>query len=692
MDNSLALLPSIPSTNAGYIHALFFNKKHLLAPYEKSPAVLQILRLRLVTKHNVYIGDLSDGLYYITARFDTRLNSTLSNLDSCPYVQAQCSIVSSDNRRIAVVKDITVLHYGNGCNALEEPVKVATADPEENTEERHREVVARLAEHRVTAEREYLHAEQAKQIALSMKTDTGPSLCNVDPETIEYVPLAQLSVGMTYFTICVMVETVSVRDWKNARGSGQIFTAVGVDASGYKIKMSSFEVAAFESTFQKGLTYAISGGKLAAANPAYLVDSRVSIELRLDKSTRAFVVPAHSTCAIKRDFGTIVTAHQVARELAPGVSVTFFGYLAQVGEITAIESKKTGKRFEKIEFIMVDADFNGVEVSVLGDLVKLIPQDDANASNSVIGRAFVLQDFKVDLYAGHAKLSGGFTGQIIGEEELELMAESHPSVHALLHDNGNCAARCARISDVKFARGGYLVDTSDDIEDRSFSRYDEIAIPASVRELNDKAMGLASAAKIDESVLNVIYKVRCCVVSQQYRPSQSNESGWPWFDACLLCNRKVSGDPISGYVCSACGHTMSSETPPNLVFCWNVTVKDHAASTASSTLSSSTSQSSGDVMDLTLYDKPAGRLTLVSARRIRESVVDLEIHEQQRRVEEGLEMIVGRSVVVYVRLARPSNDTGVFNTDDRGFGATATQFRCLDAYHDHGDPTDAMHQ
>lgn len=697
-----------PATHAGYLHALVYNKKHILSLFEEERPVLQILNLRFVEKHAVYLGDLSDGVYFVTARFDKSLNDTLSTFDAAPYVQATCVIKVVNTKIVAYVHRVKLIHQGNACPALETPLDVALVDPEENTEQRHREIVDRLAQKSQAAAREKRQAEQAEQLArrsvpgaaapqdvFSASTrgteDDGSAARHLDDAElngIEFLPLTELRPNMNYFTIRVRVENMQAREWKSRNGSGGGGTLLNVtvsDSAGHKMRLVTFDAARFQDVFVQGETFVVTGGTLALGNQQYLADPRVTVELKMDKNTRVTQVKPGSANSIRMDLGTVATSHQINKELASDAVVTFLGYFVAGQNYNFIESKKTGKRFPKLEFIMVDVELNPVFVTVLGDMSdRLFPHDESLTDfhlNPNFGQAMILQNFKVDMFSGKPRLSGGFSGSVMFEDEVARSLPSNPELQPLLSRHGAIEERRKRIAELYEANSnrwnfGHIDDTTgSSIDKTSFSRHDANALPATVDELIQKAhdsMDEYKATNIEVSGSFPIYKLACQVIQQDYRPSEGSEAKWPWYYGCTRCQKKVTGDELSGFVCPGCSHTMNDEAPPLRLFCWTVSVVD----------SSAAEDSESSAIQVTLFDEPTSRLLYTRAQEIYDNVAGLSEQEQKDVIETGMNMILGRRIVLYLRPIRPSVLCArAAAAEDLNLVTKA--YECVDACHDH---------
>lgn len=691
-----SLLPP-PDPAVGYIHALVYNKKHLLESYERRPAVLQLIRLRLVTAANVYIGDLSDGIYYVTARFKRHLNEQLEKLPAAPYVTVTCSMATARGKPVADVSAIEMTHEGTGYAHLADPVDVSTVDAYENTDQRHQDALkahAEKIESAARAEKQRMQAEALKARGSSAAAAGPPGFqtarqlmasrvgagagaaefidhdadgAHADVSNMTFLRLDQLVPQMDYYTIRVKVEATMVREWSKNGRSGRILNVTVADADGYKMRCVSFEPDAWEPIFQRGTTCIITGGALVAGNVQYLADPRVLVELKLDKTARVMPLPIDSPAAISTTLGPFASAATIMTELKIGAPVTFVGYVAWSGDLTFLESKKSGKRFAKFETMLLDPAWNAVRASLLGEKAERL-QDTLGLGDPVLCRGF-----KLDIYNGDVKITGGFEGEFVHGDALEQLAAGDARIRELLDVfGGDAEARIAHVME----RAQQVRQESQAPQTGTSSKYDAQAVPSSVAELASLAAeysAMYDQMASDDAVSDygTVYRVQCELVRQHYMPSENPNMGFPWYDACPNCRRK-----LAGYVCFSCDTScgIGDEVPS---FCLTVDVAGTAPAMPSD--GSAAAESVAPQLSVTLFDGPASRLFSVSAKNIADATRDFAADERALRIEAGLQAALNRPVALYLRRRRLA-DAIAQNSARSVYNGTPQFYECVDAY------------
>ena len=179
-------------------------------------------------------------------------------------------------------------------------------------------------------------------------------------------PISQLNMYQNRFTIKGRVTSKGeIKHWSNSRGEGYLMSLEVLDAGGQDIRITMFKEAVdkWNSYFELGQVYTITGGRLKVANQQYNT-CKSNYEMTIDVNTE--IVKCEDANEIKTqmfDFVKIGSLEQKEEK----AYVDVIGVVQEVGDVASLTSKRTGQELKKCDVTLIDDTGVQVRLTVWGE-------------------------------------------------------------------------------------------------------------------------------------------------------------------------------------------------------------------------------------------------------------------------------------------------------------------------------------
>ncbi|KAK6358658.1 Replication factor A protein 1 [Orbilia blumenaviensis] len=231
-----------------------------------------------------------------------------------------------------------------------------------------------------------------------------------------------------------------IKNWKNAKGDGKLFTVNLKDYSG-EIRATGFgdQVDALYHVFEEGSVYRVSKCKVGIAKRQFSnVDN--DYELTFDRDSE--VQREDDDDDVPHQTYNFVTL-QALQDTVKDAQIDVIGILKDIGDVSTLTSAKTQKEFTKREVTLVDDTGYSVKLSVWGksaEKFEVLPESVLALKGVKVsdfgGRSLSMQNSSTmqvdpDLEEAH-RLKGWFAGE---------GRDSHFSSHQGMGGSGGAADR-----------------------------------------------------------------------------------------------------------------------------------------------------------------------------------------------------------------------------------------------------------
>ena len=202
-------------------------------------------------------------------------------------------------------------------------------------------------------------------------------------------PIEGLSPFQHKWTIKARVSMKSdIKTWHKPTGEGKLFSVNLLDESG-EIKATGFndQCDAFYDLLQEGSVYYISSPCRVSLAKKQFTNLPNDYEITFERDTRIEKAEDQTNVPqVRFNFCTIQELQNVEKDN----TVDVIGVLKEVGEVSEITSKASGKPFQKRELTLVDDTGFSVRVTVWG---KTANSFDANPESVVAFKGTKVSDF-----------------------------------------------------------------------------------------------------------------------------------------------------------------------------------------------------------------------------------------------------------------------------------------------------------
>jgi replication factor A1 len=202
----------------------------------------------------------------------------------------------------------------------------------------------------------------------SVASRTGNSASNTHGGAVIY-PIESLSPYAHKWTVKARVSQKSdIKYWHKASGEGKLFSVNLLDESG-EIKATAFndQVDQFFDLLQEGQVYYISSPCRVSLAKKQFTNLANDYELAFERDTVIEKAEDQSSVPqVRYSFVPIQDLQQCEKD----ATVDIIGVLKEVGEVSQITSKTTGKPFDKRDLTLVDDSQFSVRLTVWGKLAN----------------------------------------------------------------------------------------------------------------------------------------------------------------------------------------------------------------------------------------------------------------------------------------------------------------------------------
>ncbi|CAB9518541.1 Replication protein A 70 kDa DNA-binding subunit [Seminavis robusta] len=194
-----------------------------------------------------------------------------------------------------------------------------------------------------------------------------------------FTPISNLNMYQSRWTIRARITAKSdIKTWSNARGDGSLFSIDLLDASGVDVRATFFKEAVekFYHSLQEGSVYSFSGGRIKVANMQYNT-CKSNFEITFDQNSE--IHPQHDATDIQHNVYEFVPSIAEIEHVPANKTIDVLAIVKEIGEATAIMSKKTGKELHKCDLTLVDDSSVEIKMTLWGaDKVGSAAQTYAN--------------------------------------------------------------------------------------------------------------------------------------------------------------------------------------------------------------------------------------------------------------------------------------------------------------------------
>eukprot|EP00823_Brevimastigomonas_motovehiculus_P004843 TRINITY_DN330_c0_g1_i1.p1 TRINITY_DN330_c0_g1~~TRINITY_DN330_c0_g1_i1.p1 ORF type:complete len:682 (+),score=187.89 TRINITY_DN330_c0_g1_i1:87-2132(+) len=329
-----------------------------------------------------------------------------------------------------------------------------------------------------------------------------------------FQPIASLNPYVNRWAIKARVTNKSdMREWKNDKGSGNVFSVDLLDSEGGEIRCTMFKEVATKlyDVFQVGKVYEISRGHLKNANKKF-TNIKNDFEIMLNPDSEVRCVGEDKQ--IQQDTFNFVRIADIA-QLNPNDTIDVLGVVTNVAPISTIMTKKN-KELDKRVISIIDDSGTGIDLTLWGDSAKKYNETELKNSDIVAVKAARINEF-----SGRS-LSSGFGSR--------------------LHVN----------PDIKesYALKSWYDSQGHEMKMESLSR--KVSSMPTQRKLisaiKDERMGFGPKPDY------VAFRGMLTYTRRDWDKP-------PWYDACPKCNKKVTSSSGQGVYCDNCKQQYPKAVP-----------------------------------------------------------------------------------------------------------------------------------
>jgi replication factor A1 len=188
------------------------------------------------------------------------------------------------------------------------------------------------------------------------------------PKDVSTWPIKSLNPYQNVWTIKALVQSKSdMKQWKNDRGNGKLFSCILVDESG-EIKATAFnnEADKFFPLLEENKTYLISKAQIRMAKKQF---SNINNDYEISFDAGTEIHPCTESIQLKGSgVNSLIRYHFIPisqlMECEKDSFVDILGIVKEVGELTSITAKSTGKPFAKRDLVVVDQSDTLVKITL----------------------------------------------------------------------------------------------------------------------------------------------------------------------------------------------------------------------------------------------------------------------------------------------------------------------------------------
>ena len=212
-------------------------------------------------------------------------------------------------------------------------------------------------------------AEPAKKHAIISPDKAKAPTVRISGKGQSITPISGLNMYANRWMICAKVIAKSdIRTCSNAKGEGYLFSAELLDESGVDVRCTFFKqgVDKFYNFLEEGRVYTFSGGNIKVANMKYN-NCKSHFEITFD--TKSEIHPDNDKDPANNiqehyDFVKIDTLASIDTTASTATHVDILAVVTEIGEVSLIISKKSGKELMKCELVLEDDSGTDVRLTM----------------------------------------------------------------------------------------------------------------------------------------------------------------------------------------------------------------------------------------------------------------------------------------------------------------------------------------
>jgi replication factor A1 len=357
-----------------------YNKKPFELNQNANEVLLQIIHIETKELDHTqqYRLILNDGTNYTSAIVHYHSNHIAGRLKKYNIIQCENYVINFvDHKKMIVLNSMKIIDV-KPKHVLGNPINIASVgcdnDPPAYTVVDHSKIVG------------------ARPVPIDNDTHsnngtTTTTVQNQQEDTLVYNPIASLNPYNPRWIIKGRVINKSeVKSWSNEKGSGTYFNFDFMDQHGTAIKVTAFRdlCEKYFNFIKLGECYTISRGQVAAKSK--FNDLQFTYELKLDDKTSE-VKKCKDDPKIGRELGSNFTPidliHKTKNEHD---TVDVIGIIAYVNPELHNFTAKSGKTFNKREFMLVDQSRASMKFTSLGDFAAQLDVSDLGTTPVLEGK------------------------------------------------------------------------------------------------------------------------------------------------------------------------------------------------------------------------------------------------------------------------------------------------------------------
>jgi len=295
---------------------------------------------------------LSDGKFFMaTCMLASQLNHlvTEGDLQTNAVIRLNkysSSVLQDGSKRVVICLNIDVLHSGSEVGKrIGEPVSVNQVAP--------------LKEQNRKPMQELTSPKPNKQYAPKAPTTPAGSDTKI-------MPIDSLTPYQNRWTIKArVINKGDIREWKNARGEGKLFSFTVMDDS-CDIRLTCFneDATKYMDVISMDKVYYISNGSLKPANQQYN-NTKHDYEMTVRRDTVIELCDDGESCSVAKASYTFVPIKDLPQSVNKVVDV--LGAVKEIGDLSTVMIRSKNKETEVRNIVLVDQSNTEVRTTLWGD-------------------------------------------------------------------------------------------------------------------------------------------------------------------------------------------------------------------------------------------------------------------------------------------------------------------------------------
>jgi len=193
-----------------------------------------------------------------------------------------------------------------------------------------------------------------------------------------------------------------IRTWNNQRGEGKLFSFTMLDSSGVDIRGTMFNETCdkYYPLIEQDKVYLFTRGKVKPGDPKW---NTCKSDYEITFSNDSNITPVEDDASILQETFNFKSLAKI--EEAMGTTTDVCGVITNVGDLSSIISKKSGKEMTKKNITLSDQSGVSVEMTLWNDDTNLI-------QSNHVGHILAVKEARVSDFNG-VSLSTSFSGKVV---------------------------------------------------------------------------------------------------------------------------------------------------------------------------------------------------------------------------------------------------------------------------------------